>query len=310
MNRRSKLTLNIKYLVVFVGLLVAVSASGCMESKASAAEEINISFSLISSAESRFENVGSSIEAGTYTDAKTELRASRVDFEEALKILDNASSDSEEENQAIERYKILAESGLDRVNCSEYTITALEHLDKFAAHISSEDLDLSRKELDKTNEALNNSSAYLISAKEKIFSIDPDSVPVEEKSSIILLRSDLEVAEKMHLELQEMINGMYPYVDGFKHFINAGEYIDNEEWGKAADEFADSSVDFAESKKELENLRDSEYSEISVAVIEFYGLMTQMEEDLPHFEAGCRYMDQGRYSQAEEEFSKISTYYE
>jgi hypothetical protein len=31
-----------------------------------------------------------------------------------------------------------------------------------------------------------------------------------------------------------------------------------------------------------------------------------MQKDLPHFEAGCRYMEKGRYPQAQKEFNKLS----
>ncbi|WP_235282967.1 hypothetical protein [Methanosarcina sp. 1.H.T.1A.1] len=285
------------------------SFSGCTENKVSAAEEINTSSSLIYSADLRVESAISDMDEGSYTSAKNNLKAARVDYEEALKILNNASSDYEEETKDIERDVIFAEAGLDAVSYSENLILATEHLDKFVAHLDSEDIDLSRKELDKASEALNNSIVYLGSAKEKIFSIDLDSVPVEQKSYVTVQREDLETSEKMSLELRQMINGLYPFLDGSEHLFKAGEYLETEEWDKAADEIADSSVKLSESKESLETLKDSDYSEISVGVIEICGILTQLEKDLPHLEAGCRYMEKGRYSQAEAEFSKVSDYY-
>jgi hypothetical protein len=309
MNIQSKLSLSKVFLVIFLGLILVLSFSGCTENKVSAAEEINTSSSLIYSADLRVESAISAMDEGTYTSAKTGLKAAKIDYEEALKILNNASSGYEEETQDIERYKIFAGAGLDSVSYLENLILATEHLDKSVAYLGSEDIDLSRNELDKANEALNNSTVYLSSAKEKAFSIDPDSVPVEQKSYVTVLRDDIETSEKIILDIKQMTNGMYPYMDGSEHLFKAVEYLETEEWGKAADEFADSSVKFSESKKNLDKLKDSDYSEISVGAIEICGVLTQFEKDLPHFEAGCRYMEKGRYSQAETEFNKISSYY-
>ncbi len=310
MNKRSKISLNIACLIAFLGLLMIVPFSGCMESKVSAANEINTSFSLVNSAELRLKNVLSDLNTGAYTGAKTELKASRVDFEEALKVLNNSSSDYEEENKAIERFKTFAGVGLDRVSSLENITIAMEHLEKSVAYLGSNDLNLSKKELDKTNEALNNSTFYLNSAKDKISSIDPASVPVVQKSYVTALRSDLENSEKISSEVKEMINSMYPFIDGYENLFNSVEYMKAEEWNKAADECANSSTKFSESKKSLEKLKNSEYSEISVWAIKIYGILEKVEGDLPHLEAACRYMDQGSYSQAEEEINKISGYYE
>ncbi|AKB26989.1 hypothetical protein MSSIT_0270 [Methanosarcina siciliae T4/M] len=302
---RNKLPLDKVCLVIILGLAMVIFFSGCAENKVSAAEELNTSSLLINNADLKVESAISDMDDGTYTSAKSKLKAARVDYEEALKILNNASSDYEEETQYIERYTTFAEVGLDSVNSSENIVLATEHLDKCIAYLSSEDLDLSRKELHKANEALNNSIVYLRSAKEKISPIDPDSVPVEEKSYIIILKDSIETSEKMGLELKEITNGMYPYLDGAGHLFDAEEYLKAEEWDKAADEFANSSVKFSESKKSLEKLKDSEYSEISVGAIEICGVITQFEKDLPCLEAGCRYMENGSYYQANAEFSKL-----
>jgi len=163
----SKLPLSKAFLVIFLGFILVLSFSGCTENKVSAAEEINTSSSLIYSADLRVENAISAMGEGTYTSAKTGLKAAKIDYEEALKILSNSSSDYNEETQNIERYKIFAGAGLDSVSYLENLILATEHLDKSVAYLGSEDIDLSRNELDKTNEALNNSTVYLSSAKEK-----------------------------------------------------------------------------------------------------------------------------------------------
>jgi hypothetical protein len=148
----------------------------------------------------------------------------------------------------------------------------------------------------------------LSSAKEKISSINPDSVPVEQKSYVTILRSSLETSEKMSLEFSEMINGTFLYMSGFEFLSKGMEYFEAKKWGKAANEFGKASEKFSESKRILEPLEDSEYSEISVGAIEMCGYLTQMEKDLPHLEAGCRALEKEHYYQAEKEFDQLSSF--
>ena len=133
--------------LILLYLVLIIFFSGCVEkeifntnlgNKVSAEDEINTSFLLINSAETRMISVRQDVESGTYTTAKMNLNASKIDFEEALKILNNATSDYEEENQEIERYKTLAEVGLDRVHSMESLVKFMEHLDKSIAYIDSE----------------------------------------------------------------------------------------------------------------------------------------------------------------------------
>lgn len=98
-------------------------------------------------------------------------------------------------------------------------------------------------------------------------------------------------------------------MDGYECLLNRIKYGDEKKWDKAADEFGIASDKFSESQKILEELKDSEFPEVSVSCIEVCGILTQLEKDLPHIEAGCRFMEKGRYSQADAEFSKISYYY-
>ena len=123
----SKTILSKTGLIILIGFILTILFSGCVENKVSAAEEINISASLINNAELKLESGVSGFSSGAYTGSKIELNVSRVDFEEALKVLNNTSSDYEEENKEIEKLKIFAETGLYRVDCSENLINALEH---------------------------------------------------------------------------------------------------------------------------------------------------------------------------------------
>ncbi|AKB29908.1 hypothetical protein MSSIT_3189 [Methanosarcina siciliae T4/M] len=294
--------------IIFSGCVEDEASAAEVDNKVSAAEEFDTSFLLINNAESRIMSIKEDIESGTYTAAKKNLKASRADFENAQRILNDISSDYEEENKDIQNYKILAEGGLDRVRSLEYLLIAMEHFDKSLAYMYSGEFNLGKKELDMVNGALNESSTSLISAKEKIFRIDLDSVPVEQKNSFILLRADLETSGNMCEEFREMMSGMYLYMDGSEYLFNGMNYADTEKWGKAADEFGNAADKFSESQKILEKLKDSECSEVSVEATEMYGFLTMVQKDLPHLEAGCRYMENGRYSRAEKEFDMISSF--
>jgi len=302
--------------VFFLGLIVAISCSGCVGSKTSAAEEINTSTSLVNSAELKLKGALSDRDIGSYAEAKTKLKASRVEFEEALKILNNATSDYEEENQMIETFKVFAAVGIDRVNASENLISTYEHIDKFEAYsdlgfenMNSEDFNKVRFELDKAIEGLNNSITNTSSARVKLSSLNIDSVPVGQKSNYTIIESDLEYTEKLSSDTKEMVNGLSLSVDGLEALYNSIEYAESEEWDKAANECANSSVKFSESVKIFQKLQDSEFTEVSDIAIEYYGNFEyeNIEELLTHYEAACRYMSEGKESQALEEFDKVSS---
>lgn len=301
--------------LVLLGILLIMSFSGCVENeiftanfgnKISAAEEINTSVSLINNAESRYEEVRDLLQGGSYSSAKTSLEASKTDYEEALNILENATTDYEEEQQEIDYYTSLSSCGLDKVAFLEDAILCTEHFEKAAAYMDSNDFESIRKELNMAEKSLNDSYVPLKSAREKIEGINPETVPVEDKSSILMTRNDIEMSEKMATELGELISGFYPIVDGSEHLINASELIEDKEWGAAALEINESSSKFSASTEKFEGLKDSEFPEISIPAIEIYGYLTQMEDSLLHFEKGCNYADKGRYNQAINEFNLAS----
>lgn len=291
-----------------LGILLITFFSGCVENeiftaKVSAAEEINTSVSLINNAESRYDQITELTQAGSYSSAKTSLEASRTDYEEALNILENATTDYEEEQQAIDYYKSLSSCGLDKAVFLEDAILSMEHFDKAVAYADSNDFESIRKELNMAEKSLNDSFVPLKSARENIEGIDPEMVPVEDKSSILMAKNDLERSEKMATELRELISGFYPIVDGSEHLTNACELIEDKQWGAAAIEVNESSSKFSASTGIFETLKDSEFPEISVPAIEIYGYLTQMEDPLLHLENGCNYADKGRSNQAINEFN-------
>jgi tetratricopeptide (TPR) repeat protein len=314
MGIRKKITMSRTFLVL-LGIFLTTFISGCVGnevfssnfgSKVSAAEEINTSVSLINNAESRYDEVRDMFQAGSYSSTKTSLEASKADYEEALNILENSTTDYEEEQQAIDYYKSLSICGLDKAAFLEDAILCTEHFEKAVAYMSSSDFESVRKEMGMAEKSLNDSFVPLKSARTELEKIDPKMVPLEDKSSIIMTKKHLEQSEKMASELGELISGFYPIVDGSEHLINASKLIEDEQWGAAALEVNESSLKFSVSVGTFENLKDSEFPEISVSAIGIYGYLTQMEEPLLHLENGCNYADKGRYTQAINEFNLAS----
>lgn len=303
MGIRNRIILTKAGLLILLGIVLIISFSGCLDSKVSAVEEINTSILLINNGEERIDRVTDDIERSSYSSAKVYLEASKVDYEEAFTILENATTDYEEEGQIIEYLKTRSSAGVDRVVFLENMIVFMEHFEKAVAYIYSEDFDSIRKELNEAEEGLNNSLVPLKSAREKMESIDMETVSVEDKSGVILIKKDLEYSEKMYLEAKDSISGYRFFVNGMEHMSNASELLENENWDKASLEFEHSSSEFAESKKIFEELTDSEFSEISIASIEIYGIITQIESPLLHFEATCKYMEVGQDYKALDEFN-------
>ena len=293
-------------LIVIVAIVSAVIFAGCVEEKISAAEDVNRAVSLMETGEIRIEKIN--LETGAYSNAKTKLAASEVDYEEALKILNNVTTDYDDEKDAIRTAKVVCSYSLDGIVAFQNLIICLEHLDKVNAYMEGEDTASTRSELKLAEDALNNALPFVSAAKEKCFSIDADTVPIESKSELLEDRISIEQSEKIILETGVLISGMRPFIDGMEHMLKATEYMEKEEWHSAELEFGKCSTDFSESKDIIANLKNSEFAEMSVPAISMHGVLTKMLEALPHFEAGCRYADRGNFEKAEEEFNKIPVF--
>ena len=290
-------------LIILVAIVSVVIFAGCVEEKISAAEDVNRAVSLMETGVTRIEKIN--LETGAYSDAKAKLVASKVDYEEALKILNNVTTDYDGEKDVIRTAKVVCSYSLDGIAVFQNLTICLEHLDKVDAYMEGEDTASMRSELKLAEEALNNALPFVSTAKEKCFSIDSDTVPVESRSELLEDRISIEQSEKIILETGVLISGMHPYIDGMEHMLKAIEYMEKEEWHSEELEFGKCSTDFSESEVVFTNLKNSEFAEISVPAIYMHGILTKMLEALPHFEAGCRYADRGNFEKAEEEFNKI-----
>lgn len=303
-------------LIAIIAIVSIVIFAGCVEEehveeervkeKISAAEDIYRAGLLIENGATRIEKIR--LEIGAYSDAKTKLTASEADYEEALKILNNSATDYGDEKDAIRTVKVMCSYNLDRVAAFRNLIICSEHLDKVNAYAEGDDFASMRSELKLAEDALNDALPFISTAKEKCFSIDMDTAPAESRSELLENRISVEQNEKMVLEFGILLSGMHPYIDGVEHMLKATKYMQNEVWHSAELEFSKCSADFSESKDVLEDLKSSEFTEISVPAITRYGILTKMLEALPHLKAGCRYADRGNFKKADEEFNKIPVF--
>jgi tetratricopeptide (TPR) repeat protein len=289
---------------VIVGLIVIASITslvmfaGCIES---ASDDIDRAISLMNSGADRIEE----IDLEAYSDAKVKLTASKVDYEEALKILNNATTEYDDEKRIIEINKIICSYSLDYIVAFQNSIVCLEHLDKAGAYLKGDDAASIRSELKLAEDALNDVSPFIATSKEKCFSIDVDMVPIESKSVILGDRISIEQDEKMISELGEIISGMYPFVDGMEHMLKAKNYVEKENWHSAELEYRKCSSDLSKSRDIFTSLKNSEFTDVSITAIEMCGSLTKWLDASTHLEAACRYASIGDFEKAEEEFDKI-----
>lgn len=306
---------DVALITLFVVISAGIFLSGCVTEKISAANDINLSISLMNSAETRIETID--LGAGGYSDAKVELNTSKVEFEKALFVLNNASTDYDEEAKIIETNKLICSYFLDYIEAKQNVIISLEHIDQSVAHLENNDFILAESELREAEEALNVSIPLMYNAKDKNSGIDLDILPVESKSEILDDTMKIDQDDKMISEMLEIISGMYSYIDGWKHTYeainsmnNALDYNKREEWKKAEFEFNKSYLAFIKSKNIIPELKDSEFTEISFKAIEIDVFLTKMIEASTHFEVGCRYANEGNDYKAIQEFKKAPEFYQ
>jgi len=301
-------------LIVIVAMATVAIFSGCVGGKISAIDDIITSSSLMNSGETRVAEID--LEAGAYSDAKIKLTAAKVDYQEALKILDNATTVFDAEKEIIELNKVICSYSLDSIAALQKFTVFMEHMDKVVAYmegavnVEPDDIALIRSELKLADDALDDTAPLISTAKEKCFSIDMDTVPIQSKSGILEDRLSLEQSEKLISEYGEMISGDYSLVDGVERMLEAAEYMEQEHWHTAQLWFGECSADLSKSRDIFMNLKNSEFAEISTSAIEIYVPLTEVLEAVDHLEAGCGYADRGDFSKAEKEFNEVLAFLE
>lgn len=294
-------------LIAVITIITSVAMfSGCLEEKISAVGDLGISSSFMDSGESKVEKID--IDPDTYLNTRTNLLASKVDYELALNILNNATTDYDEEREIIELNKIICSYNLDYVNVLQNLNVCLKHLDKAYIYMVGDDLTSIRSELKISENAINEAALFTTYAKEKCngidIDIDADTLSEQSKSKILEDRISIEENEKMIVEIGKMISGLYPYVNGTEHLSNAVSYIDDENWSAAKTELKKSSSNFSKSKNIFEDLKNSEFSEVSYTAIAIDGALGKMIECVGYYERGCKYADGGDFKNASYEFGK------
>ncbi len=287
-------------LILLIAILIISSFSGCIAK--SAINEINSSALLMNSGKSKLGN----IDLTSSMSARVQLDASKADYEEALKILNNATTDYDDEKNIIEIDKISCNYSLDVIATDQNLVTYIEHLNKSSAYMESNDFASARSELKLAEEALNKTTSLISNAKVKIYSIDINTIPVESKSELLENRNLIEKLEKRLTQNGNMISGMNPLIDGLEHAHNASDYIRNEKWNSAGLELNSSSSDLMKARNAFNALKTSEFLEISVASIKTDGTLAQLLEVISHSEAGSKYANQGDFVKANEEFDKAN----
>lgn len=280
-------------------ILFAIS-SGCVDS---ANDEIDMAVSLMNSGSDRIGEID--LEKDSYSTARAKYTASEADYEEALKILNSATTDTDDEKKSIKLYTDVCEYTLEYIKGSQKLLVALEHSDKFGVYFESDDLASAKTELKLAEDALDEATPLISIAKQKSSSIEAGEVPVEMKSVIIEDKLVIEQDYNDISDVQEMFSAMHPLIEGFEHMQIGNEYIENEEWKKAEFEFNKSYEDISKSKEIFVPLMKSESTETSVLAIEMNTILTETLDALIHLETGCRYASENNFNKAYEEFDKI-----
>ncbi len=273
--------------------------------KISAKEDIDRAVSLTNTAKNRIDEIHKMVSVTT-ADIKNKLDMSKIDYEEALKILKNTKTDYDSEKKIIETNKIICEASLDVINSSQNSIVGWDHFKKGYLYMGSQDTEKSKYELKLGGICLDDALSATLKAKENINKINMDNVPSELKSNIQGVKNEIENSEKSIPDSKKAISGMYPYLDGLKHIITASDYVKNKKWHSAAVECKESLPYFSKSKDIFSGLRDSESTDVSSVSIRLYGFLETYMKVVEHMEAGCRYMDKRQEEKANEEFEKAA----
>ena len=294
--------LGILIIVAILSITLTTIPRDVPELKVNASEDINKSIRLMDKGAELIDEVDTTFFSPSIELIK--LESSESYYNEAIKILNNATTDYDEEKEIIELNKVICNYSLDVIFILKNLAVGMEHFDKADAYIVSGDMPSVRLELNLAEAAIDNTIPLITSAKEKISSIETDSIPVDLKIEVLEDRKAIEKSEIIILEVSDMIAGMHPFVDGMEHLFKAVDHIEDENWKSAGKELGKSNADFSKSKNVMISLKNSTFSEVSVGAIEMDGLLRNLIKAISHFELGCNYADKGDYVGAFDEFMK------
>jgi hypothetical protein len=283
--------------IIFVLLVLILSASGCTEQKSAAQKNIELATSLMSSGEELIEDIDSNYP----TDAKNKLYASKVSYEDALEILENITTEDEEEKKIIETNIIICNYYIESIESQEHLADCYEHLSKAESYIYIEDYDKAHKELTLFSNAVSSASPNLENAKKLSYDIDMDVVPLELKPVLIYDRETMYNNLDIVSELQDLQLTMDYQITGLESYFKALDHMENKEWEQAESRFYEAGSNLTSSRDILIELQDSKYSEISISAIESASVYDDLVTISDHFALACGYMDDGKESKAQEE---------
>lgn len=281
--------------------------SGCVEEEQStASKNIELATSLMSSGEELIEDM----DTDAPTDARNRLYAAKVSYEEALEILENISTEDEEEQKLVDVNTIICDYYLESIGAEEDLLDCYDHLYKARTYIAIEEYDNAHDEIAKFGISLDSSVPNLENAKELSSEIKMDDVPLELKPILVLDRESVYTNLDIVSELQTLKKSLSSQVYGWENYDKALEYFEDEEWEEAQACFEYAASNLTETKEILSDLEDSEYSELSISAIESSTVYDPSITFAEHCAKACEYMAEENYDKADEEIELALEAYE
>jgi len=253
-----------KIFVILIICLISIGfvlASGC----ASAENDIANSKSLMDKGHSTIQKINYDTDSSELV--KSKLNEGITDYQQALSILTNAKTDNDDEKVLIAYYIAKCNYAINLNTATIHSENIWSHLTKSSAYSNTNDYKSAHNELSLAKNEVTAWVSSLKLAKKAVDSINPTSVPTEDKSSY-----------NIWITIGELIDSQNDYlshISALDHEINANSYLAQAQVYLNANDAVNEKAqlilaknEFQSAKNNYDSLKNSKTTEISVAAIQ------------------------------------------
>src|SRR5665647_1701226 len=248
------------FLVISICTICFVSCSGCL----TAHDNVAYANTIINQARAKSENIN--FENDSYATLNIKLNEVKIDYQSALSILNGSTTVLSEEKTGIDQsvkklqYNILILDYL--INYEDMT----EHGKKSLRYLDSGEYPAAREELSLARLYLNETIHVSISAKTAIDSLDPQSIPLEEKGRYYRSINYQYLTEKNN-DYSTILDIIDDKINATDALEQANNYLKNNDFNGAKSYLLTSKMLFVNLKTNSDMLKNSQNYGISTMAI-------------------------------------------
>jgi hypothetical protein len=268
------------FTILIISFLIGgfIFISGC----ASAKDDISRSSSLMDNGRDKVSKID--FTKGLSTSTKADLDSAKTDYEQALLILTNAKTDSDDEKSTIQLNINKCNYALKVIDGLKNYVDFLAHINKVQAYLTVSDFSSAHfssadNEIRFANQSFNKALTSFKGANQILNQMNINSLAPESKSHFVKMQSI-----NQYIAAENDFSSLF---DGYDNLITAGNYLtQGDNYAKsyniplAKAEYSLGKTELQKAKIKFDTLKNSKISEISILAIQ---VSSKLDDSLASF---------------------------